>query len=109
MSRDYLAIGPTPAGEDCAQVGSPGYLEHIIQQCNRFIALIKDVCGEPPEGACLRWKSFPHDFGDYHEVVVWFDNSLPESVDYAYHVDAHAPQTWDDKEPNLWVAGGVAA
>jgi hypothetical protein len=50
-----------------------------------------------PTGARLAVKSFLHDFGDYLEVVCYFDENLPDSVEYALHCEANLPATWDDE------------
>ena len=92
--RDFLNIGSTPCNEDCAQVGSEGYQGRAIDECTRFIYAIKSVLGNPPEGAELEIKSFSHDFGRYYEVVCWYNDEKPESVDYAYKCESDAPSEW---------------
>jgi len=44
-------------------------------ECQRFIALLRKQFGPEPDGARLAVKSFPHDFGDYLEVVCCFDEN----------------------------------
>ncbi len=93
--RDYLSIGSAPAEEDCAQVGTPDYSERSREECARFIELIRKTCGEPPVGASLVTKTFPHDFGSYREVCVVFDDENKAATEYAYKVENDAPATWD--------------
>jgi hypothetical protein len=93
--RDFINIGCTPLDEDCAQVGSKNYLPRAMNECGKFIHLLQKTFGPEPEGARLAIKSFPHDFGTYHEVVCWFDDDLPESVKYAYKLEAETPATWE--------------
>ena len=40
-------------------------------------------------------KSFPHDFGTYREVVVYYDTEENDSI--AYEIEANLPTTWDDE------------
>ena len=40
-------------------------------------------------------RSHPHDFGPYREVSVRFCGGNQAAVDFAYHVDANAPDQWD--------------
>ncbi len=94
MPRDYLTLGPTPHDEDCAQVGQPDYREKAIPECKRYIRLLREKFGDEPEGASLNVKSFPHDFGTYFEVIVWFDQAHPLSIDYAFRLEANGPATW---------------
>ena len=104
--RDYVCIGSSPAYEDCAQVGSDDYFEKSRIELRAFRNQLIRVFGEPPYGAELRIKAFPHDFGTYHEVVCYFDDSEPESVEYAFRVENHAPENWDTEA--LWeIAAGL--
>ena len=91
----YLSLAPTPVEEDCAQVGTPNYHTKARAECQRFITLLRTKFGLEPEGARFAIKSFPHDFGNYLEVVCFFDETLPESVEYAYRCEADLPATWD--------------
>jgi len=92
----YLTLAPAPVEEDCAQVGTDDYTARARDECRRFMALLRTKFGPEPEGARLAIKSFPHDFGDYLEVVCYFDETLPESVEYAYRCEDKLPATWDD-------------
>lgn len=90
----YIALGSTPAEEPCAQVGDFDYYTKAREECQRYIDLLRATFGPEPEGAHLRIKSFPHDFGSYLEVVCNYDESLPDSIDYAFRLDEEAPATW---------------
>ena len=95
-ARDYLDIGPSPAEEDCVQLGDPDYREKAIPECRRFIDLIRKKLGNEPAGAKLAIKANNHDFGTYHEVVCYYDDEIPESEEYAFNVEANAPTKWED-------------
>lgn len=99
MTRDYLELGSAPCDEDCAQVGTPDYPERSYDECRRYIALLTTAMGEPPDGAWFSTKSFPHDFGTYREVVVYFDAANEAAADYAWRCEGEAPRTWDDTQP----------
>ena len=92
----FLSLAPTPVEEECAQVGTAEYHTKARAECLRFITLLRTKFGLEPEGARLAVKSFPHDFGDYLEVVCYFDETLPKSVEYAYRCEANLPANWDD-------------
>lgn len=93
--REYIEIGAVPANEDCQQVGTPEYNSaEARKESLRFLALIREKLGPEPEGARLALKSFPHDFGSYTEVVCYYDDSLPESVEYAFNCESNAPVNW---------------
>jgi hypothetical protein len=92
--RDYLTLGPTPSDEPCACVGETHYSEQAIEECARFIRLLREKFGHEPEGAALTTKWFPHDFGNYCEVVCSYNTDIPESVEYAFRCDDETPTTW---------------
>jgi len=94
MARDYIELGTTPCEEDCAQVGSDNYTARAREEASRYIELLRKTFGPEPDGAELRVKSFPHDFGSYLEVVCYFDDNYPESVDYAFKCEGDAPAHW---------------
>ena len=94
--ENYLVLAPAPSEEDCVCVGEDNYMPRARAECQRFITLLRTKFGPEPEGARLAVKSFMHDFGDYVEVVCYFDENLPDSVEYALHCEANLPATWDD-------------
>ncbi len=97
--QNSITLGTTPTEEPCVCVGEDHYMPRARAECRRFIALLRKKCGDEPEGARFAIKSFPHDFGDYLEVIVWFDEDMPQSVAYAYQCESHLPATWDDDQP----------
>lgn len=96
MSYDYVDIGPTPASEDCEQLG-PNYNPNKARaECKAFINQIRRERGEEPFGARLTIKSNPHDFGTYLEVVCKFDENNEEAAEYAFSCECTA-EYWDDE------------
>lgn len=93
--RDYITIGSTPCNEDCAQVGRDNYDEKSRKECQAFKNQLIRKFGEPPHGARVSIKSFPHDFGSYREVVCYYDDVIPESVEYAYKLEGDSAEAWD--------------
>lgn len=93
---DYVSIGSTPAGEECAQVGSDNYSHQARIEGKIFIQQLKRQFGEHPN-AYFKLKSFPHDFGSYYEVVVVFNDDNEEACNFAYNVEANTPEFWDDE------------
>ena len=94
--RDEIEVGQAPCEEECAQVGTPGYRDQAIAECKAYIEAIRNCVGREPEGARLAYKGFPHDYGTYYEVVVYYDTDVPEARDYAYMVESQAPTTWEE-------------
>jgi len=95
--RDYLNISCSPADEDCAQVGQPNYEEQSKKECQAFKNQLLRQFGPPPGNARVAVKSFPHDFGYYREVVVYFDDNNEEECDYAFKLENKMPLNWDEE------------
>ena len=94
--RDYITLGPTPAGESCAQVGDPNYNQKSKQECRRYIHLLIDKFGNPPLGVNLKTKAFHHDFGTYHEVICEYEDNDDITAEYCYYLEANIPEYWED-------------
>ena len=95
--EDFIDVGAAPTHEDCAQVGADGYFDRARRECRAYIALLRRVMGEEPQGARLAVKTNPHDFGTYLSVVCYYDDEHPESVDYAFRCESEMPMHWDDE------------
>lgn len=89
--QDYMELGPTPAAEPCAQVGSDNYDVDAREECGRYKNLLIERFGHPERFGI---KRFPHDFGSYYEVVVYFDDDDQESLDFAINVEHNIPENW---------------
>lgn len=92
--KDYICIGPAQCDEPCAQVGDTDYREKALAECQRFIQLLRKTFGPEPRGAWFTTKWFPHDFGEYVEVVCYFTAEIEASVEYALRCEAETPATW---------------
>ena len=92
--KDYIELGPTPSGEDCAQLGKANYYEDALKECRAFRHQLVRIFGHPER---FKIKAFQHDFGTYYEVVVKFDDEIEEKMNFAYDVEANVPEYWDDE------------
>ena len=93
--KNSMSIGCSPSFEDCVQVGSPNYYERARKECRAFKNQLQRVFGDPPPGAYFKTVSSPHDFGDYLEVHVVFDDSDEEAMEFACKVENEMPEYWD--------------
>jgi hypothetical protein len=109
MHEDIIWLGPSPANEDCAQVGDPNYAARARDECRAYVRAIRSVCGPEPEGARLVIRPLPHDYGSYFEVAVVFDPDNQQAARYAALVDDTAPRTWEEAgiEPPSFGRGGL--
>lgn len=95
MARDYEVIGSTPHGEDCAQVGSQDYFARAMKECRAFQDQIRRLNPEIPME--MIWiKSFPHDFGTYHEVCFVFDHGIEQHWEWMSKIEDNIPEYWDE-------------
>lgn len=69
---EYYEIGPSPWGEECAQIGEDGYNARAHAECRAFIGQILRHYPAPNDFCTLRTKGFSHEFGRYYEVVIPF-------------------------------------
>lgn len=109
LATDFetVDIGPCPYEEDCAQCGiDPDFAERNTAECRALANQLKRQFGEPPEGAHLRVKSNPHDFGSYREVVCKTEVDDEAAMAYAYRCQENLPARWDDEARAELAAAG---
>jgi hypothetical protein len=96
--RDYFEIGPTPSGEDCAQVGEADFHSRGSREMDAYIGQLNRQFGSLIEGTSVSFKKkwFDHDFGRYGEVVIAFDDS-DENSHIVYQIERELPEYWDDE------------
>jgi len=93
--KDWLDIGASPPGEDCAQVGSNDYYPRARRECPAYINLLRRALGSETLGARLDVRSNPHDFGNYLSVVCYYDNENEGALAYAQRCESEGPENWD--------------
>lgn len=93
---DELTLGPTPSDEPCAQVGWDNYMELTKMEIKAFIEQLKRTF-PPQEGAMFVAKRNPYDFGTYYEVAVKYDENNEKAVEYAFNIESHTPEHWDQQ------------
>lgn len=96
MALDTIELGPVPAGETCVEVGTDNYMANSLRECKVYQRMLERLC-PIPQGLPVAFvvRSHPHDFGPYREVSVRFCGGNQAAMDFAYHVDANAPDQWD--------------
>lgn len=96
--KEYCGIGNSPSDEDCVQVKSGAdYRNEMRDECRRFRDLLTKAF-PPPDGARFRVKWSDHDFGEYAEVGVEFDDADKDACEFAYSVENNVPKTWWELE-----------
>ena len=95
--RDYLTLESSPTDEDCFQVSSTeDYVQSMKDECNRYCAMLtkrfKNI------GLDFTVKRFYHDFGNYFQVVVYFNDESESDIDKVNYIESNLPQKWSDNE-----------
>ena len=95
-TTECLELGCTPYDEPCAQVGSDDYYDRAKIECRAYINQLKRSFPIPSEiDAWYSITSNPHDFGDYYDVVIKYDESNDDACNFAQSVDDNLPANWD--------------
>jgi len=96
MVMEYIELGPVPAGEPCAQIGTDGYLANSLRECEVYRRMLARAF-PIPEGLPIKYmvRSHPHDFGPYREVSIGFAGGHQAAVDFACQVESALPDAWD--------------
>lgn len=93
--REYLELGPVPSDETRVQVGDPNYREKSIAECRRYKQLLESMFPDFERHGCkFGIKGFPHDFGTYHEVVIYYHDE--KGGNFAFDVENNLPAVWNN-------------
>jgi hypothetical protein len=95
---ESLNIGPCPADEVPAQLGTAHYRQLARLELQLFRQqLTEEVANNWPEEGCLvyfKTTSNPHDFGTYFDLDVVYNPTNPISRDQAYYCECKASPVW---------------
>jgi hypothetical protein len=92
----FVEIGGSPTEEECAQTGhTRDYDVYNRLECRAYVPGLRIVYGPEPEGAGLRTKDNPHEFGTYYEVLLKYDPADEAQRAYADKVE-NGLATWDE-------------
>lgn len=93
-----MYLGPTPADENCAQVGEDNFREKAKKEMtaymNQLMRQFPDVA-EFNVRFKIKWQN--HDFGTYGEVVAVYDAADQESTRKALDIEWQLPENWDEE------------
>jgi hypothetical protein len=99
---EYIELSCVPCAESCSQVGSPNYQKLSRLECQVYKNQLERLFGlSAYSSVSLRIKSFPHDFGSYREVCVFYDDSNEMAQDLAYHIESNLPEYWDTEAKQM--------
>lgn len=91
-ASDYIELGPTPYEEDCVPVSKDeDYYPAMKAECEVYKRQLERMF---PKGR-FSIKSFPHEFGQYCEVIVRYDDTNEEETDMVFEIEDKLPANWD--------------
>ena len=93
-----MEIGSSPYEEDCAQVGSNGYVQRANKELFSYMNQLKRLFPAAESiGIRFRIKWFSHDFGSYGEVCIYWNNENEDADIHAYEIERNLPGKWDEE------------
>src|SRR5574339_482545 len=101
-TKEFITIGPSPAGADCMQIGEENFMHFNIIECNALRNQLIRLHGEPPEGLeFFICKNEHHDFGHYCELACFYKldpegEITTDSEEYALKCEM-LPDDWDEQ------------
>jgi len=91
-----LNLGTVPINEKATKYGEPNYRIKSIQECNKYIELLRKNIGPEPKGAKLIIKAVQSSNYVHHEVICNYDEGNKEATKYAEECESRQPKTWKD-------------
>ena len=96
-SWDELSLGPTPAGEPCAQLGSANYEKLSRIELRAYANQINRLFPNMPYGVQLKKQRNIHDFGTYYELAIKYLEDNEDAINFAINVENNTPEYWDEE------------
>ena len=75
------------------------YIIPMKQECKRYEELLKKKFPIPENligEVYFKIKRFPHDFGEYFEVCIVYNEDNEPAIEFAFTVDNNLPLTWEE-------------
>lgn len=98
---EYLELGNSPLFEDCVQVSNTNvdYLPLMHAELKRYVEMLRKrfPFADGKNDCYFSIKFFPHDFGQYGEVVIKYYET-EESWDIVSFIEDHLPEYWNDEK-----------
>lgn len=95
--RDWTTLGPTPAEEECEQVGTEKYDPYRARIETRvFVNMLRRI--HKPEHTEIKLHTENgHDAGPYIEAAVYYDPQNDAAVQEMLRIEGGVPGKWDDE------------
>lgn len=91
-----MELGSVPPNEECEQVGTTKYnRDRALKECRTHQKQLGRQFTAIPSGAYLFVRTSRHDFGEYFEVAVSYDDKDHDGLEFAYKAEETQWQHWD--------------
>lgn len=96
---DFIELDGAPYEEDCVQVSqTENYIPAMKEECKKYMEQLIEIFPQAGKFGCyFTIKSFPHDFGQYYNVGIKYNDSDDKASAFAWWVQDNLPAKWDDK------------
>jgi len=96
MSMEWLELDPTPANEECQQVGPKYDRQLALIEAKLFIRQMQE---QFPNHSDVEYKIKNYYSGDYsyYEVRIVYDPNCEVSIEQAYDIESNVWTEWTDK------------
>lgn len=92
----YVSLSSAPVDERCAQLGAEFYNDDSLAECHAYRAqLARMYPFAKTKGVQIVIKAFPHEFGEYRELVAKYDEKNVVARTLAFSMESQLPQFWD--------------
>jgi len=90
---DKFFLGSTPCMEECAQVGAQFFRQDEGIETCAYIGQLNRMYGD--KGLNFVAEQMDHDFGQYKEVAVQFNDESEVEYSHAIQIENNIPECWD--------------
>ena len=94
---DYFELcTTTPHEEKCVQSNSANYSRLSKIEARVLKNQLLRMHGTPPGNVYFKVTSNPHDFGDYNDLAIVYNDNDEDEMDYMLKIESGIPNNWDD-------------
>jgi len=105
--KDQFELATTvPHDEPCVQLGELEYEKLGRLEAKAFVNQLTRMFGPIPIGCGLKIISCSHDFGNYYDVALVYDDESDEAQEWMLKVEGGIPSNWDDEAKKELIDNG---
>lgn len=95
----YYELASAPSHEECVQVSKDfEYQTAMREECYKYKEVLEKRFPNLLTGMYFKIKSFNHDFGNYYEVCIIYNDSDYKQEQATTFIENNLPKKWTDSE-----------